>query len=120
LTASFWLTRLSSARRISKVTSLGAETGLTVLDSSADINADAKSWAVTGDVTCELMLLSKHHLTAEKKKLGNESKANIREWTHGLILACKAQGERRGCTASVQTRGCIQSETGRSVWKDAA
>lgn len=48
---------------MSKVTSLGAETGLTVLDSNAEMSAAAKSWAVTGVVTWELILLSRHHLT---------------------------------------------------------
>lgn len=64
-TASFWLTRLSSASRMSNVTSLGADTGLTVFDSRAEMSADDRSCAVTGDVTWELMLLSRHHLTVE-------------------------------------------------------
>lgn len=45
--------------------SFGAETGLTVLDSSAAIKAEARSCEDTGVVTCELILLSKHHLTAD-------------------------------------------------------
>ena len=48
---------------MSNTMSLGAETGLTVLDSKADINAEARSCEDTGVVTCELILLSRHHLT---------------------------------------------------------
>jgi hypothetical protein len=43
---------------------LRAETGLTVFDSNAEIKAEARSCDVTGVVTCELILLSRHHLTA--------------------------------------------------------
>lgn len=66
LTASFWFTKLSSARRMSKVTSLGADTGLTVFDSRAEMRAEERSWAVTWVLTCELILLSKRHLTGNK------------------------------------------------------
>ena len=45
------------------MTSLIAATGLTVLDSRAEMRADAKSAADTGVVTCELILLSRHHFT---------------------------------------------------------
>ena len=71
LTASFWFTRLSSARRMSNVTSFVAAAGLTVLDSSAEISADARSCAVTGVVTSELMLLSRHHFTAAWEARGS-------------------------------------------------
>ena len=43
--------------------SFGAETGETVLDSSAEMSAVERSCAVAGVVTCEEMLLSRHHLT---------------------------------------------------------
>ena len=62
-TASFWFTKLSSASRMSKITSFVAAAGLTVLDSSADISAEARSCTLTGVVTSELMLLSRHHFT---------------------------------------------------------
>lgn len=48
------------------MTSLGAETGETVLDSRAVMRADARSCAVTGVVTCDEILLSRHHLTKER------------------------------------------------------
>jgi hypothetical protein len=48
---------------MSNVTSFVAATGLTVLDSRAEMRADAKSAADTGVVTCELILLSRHHFT---------------------------------------------------------
>jgi hypothetical protein len=63
LTASFWFTRLSSASRMSNITSFVAAAGLTVLDSRAEMSAEARSWTLTGVVTSELMLLSKHHFT---------------------------------------------------------
>jgi hypothetical protein len=65
LTVSFWLTKLSSARRMSNVTSLGAETGLTVFDSRAEMRADDRSCAEMGVVIWEIMLLSKHRFTKE-------------------------------------------------------
>ena len=43
--------------------SFGAETGETVLDSSAEMSAVERSCAVAGVVTWEEMLLSRHHLT---------------------------------------------------------
>jgi hypothetical protein len=52
---------------MSNTMSLGAETGLTVLDSNAAIKAEARSCEDRGVVTCELILLSKHHLTADDK-----------------------------------------------------
>ena len=45
------------------MTSFVVGTGLTVLDSRAEMRADAKSAADTGVVTCELILLSRHHFT---------------------------------------------------------
>jgi len=48
---------------MSNITSFVAAAGLTVLDSRAEMSADARSWALTGVVTSELMLLSKHHFT---------------------------------------------------------
>lgn len=48
---------------MSNITSFVAAAGLTVLDSSADMSADARSCALTGVVTSELMLLSRHHFT---------------------------------------------------------
>lgn len=62
-TASFWFTKLSSASKMSNITSFVAAAGLTVLDSSAEMSADARSCALTGVVTSELMLLSRHHFT---------------------------------------------------------
>lgn len=77
LTASFWLTRLSSASKMSKTTSLGAETGFAVFDSRAAIKADARSCEVTGVVTWELILLSKHHLTTERYTQSTNEEAEI-------------------------------------------
>jgi hypothetical protein len=48
---------------MSNTTSFVAAAGLTVLDSRAEMSADARSWALTGVVTSELILLSKHHFT---------------------------------------------------------
>lgn len=70
LTANFWLTRLSSASKMSNITSFVAAAGLTVLDSRAEMSADERSWALTGVVTSELMLLSKHHFTKTARVSG--------------------------------------------------
>ena len=53
---------------MSKVTSFGAATGETVLDSSADMSAAERSCAVAGVVTCDEMLLSRHHFTTRKNQ----------------------------------------------------
>lgn len=45
--------------------SFGADTGETVLLSSAEMSAVERSCAVAGVVTCEEMLLSRHHFTVE-------------------------------------------------------
>ena len=47
-----------------KIMLLRRETGFAVFDLRAVINADARSCEVMGVVTCELMPLSKHYLTA--------------------------------------------------------
>lgn len=72
------------------MTSLGAETGLTVLDSRAEMRAEDRSWAETGVVTWELMLLSKHHLTE-------------------YIVECigAAIQERNGWAAATKTKGQV-------------
>ena len=40
---------------------------MTVLDSKAEIRADARSAAVTGVVTCEEIELSRHHFTSRRR-----------------------------------------------------
>src|SRR5258708_13525473 len=67
LTANFWFTKLSLARRMSNTTSFVAAMGLTVLSSRAEMSAEARSCTLTGVVTSELMLLSKHHFTTDRK-----------------------------------------------------
>ena len=41
--ANFWFTKLSSARKMSNMILFGAEMGLTVLDSNAEIKEAARS-----------------------------------------------------------------------------
>ena len=55
---------------MSNTTSFVAAAGLTVLDSRAEMSADARSWALTGVVTSELILLSKHHFTKRVQASG--------------------------------------------------
>jgi len=54
LTESFWLTILPSASRMPNVHNLTPKWGLTVLDSSIEIKADVRCWALIGDIACEL------------------------------------------------------------------
>jgi len=61
--ANFWLMRLSSASKILNIMSFVTAAGLTVLDSRAEMSADERSGALTGVVTLEFTLLSKHHFT---------------------------------------------------------
>jgi hypothetical protein len=129
LTANFWLTRLSSASRMSNITSFVAAAGLTVLDSRAEMSADARSWALTGVVTSELMLLSKHHFT--KRGRVNGQLVNQR-WSsdghryvqfkrgrsctpvsvglgRGHTRSAPVPTTRWGCTANAHTRGSSRS-----------
>ena len=101
LTASFWLTRLSSASKMSNTTSLGAETGFAVFDSRAAIKADARSCEVTGVVTWELILLSKHHLTAKRHTQStNEEIALHSRLSRGIVGARRTIGMYRRCSCS--------------------
>ena len=45
-----------------------------MLDSKAEINADARSGAVTGVLICEEIELSRHHFTRKSRKKGGEEK----------------------------------------------
>ena len=61
---------------MSNVTSFGAATGETVLLSRALINAADRSCAVAGVVTCDDILLSRHHFTKKRKP----QKQRMDEW----------------------------------------
>lgn len=87
---------------MSKVTSLGADTGLTVLDSRAEIRAAERSWAVTGVVTWELMLLSKHHFTVKRAKNERHSVERVIDIAYNSIAAAKEREGQLECIVDVR------------------
>lgn len=89
------------------MTSLGADTGLTVLDSRAEMRADERSWAVTGVVTWELMLLSRHHFTGKVKFVNGQGIGQ--KTSYGSDVALPVQEVQWEYIASAHIHGCIPS-----------
>ena len=70
------------------MTSLGAETGETVLDSKAEMSEDARSCALTGVVICEESELSRHHLRLRRGREGaRRTMGMYRECSNSRIVS---------------------------------
>ena len=86
---------------MSKVTSFGAATGETVLDSSAEMSAAERSCAVAGVVTCDEMLLSRHHFTVGRSIVSK--RPDDSEEDHNSVSMARSDDQRHGRPAGFST-----------------